>query len=66
MKMIPCGNPTCNERRIHWDNPDEMRPHREVEVADDYTGKAFCSITCACVAGYFSVKSGWIKDPAKD
>ena len=63
MKKIKCGNPTCDQRRINWDNPDVMRPHQEVEVADDYAGKAFCSITCACVAGYYSVKSGWIKDP---
>ena len=63
MKKIKCGNPTCNERRINWDNPDVMRPHQEIEVADDYIGKAFCSITCACVAGYFNVKTGWVKNP---
>lgn len=63
MKKIKCGNPTCDQRRINWDNPDVMRPHQEVEVADDYMGKAFCSITCACVAGYFNVRSGWIKNP---
>lgn len=65
MKKISCGNPACNERRIHWDRQDEMRPHQEIEVPDDYMGKAFCSITCACVAGYFHVTKGWIKDPAK-
>lgn len=66
MKKIPCGNPTCNQRRINWDNPDVMRPHREVEVTDDYMGKSFCSITCACESGYFHVMKGWLKDPAKD
>ena len=23
----------------------------------------FCSIECACYAGYFSVTKGWLKDP---
>jgi hypothetical protein len=66
MKKIPCGNPDCDKRRMHFEHQDTMRPVQEIEVADDYYGKAFCSITCACVAGYFSVRSGWIKDPAKD
>ena len=65
MKKIPCGNPSCDQRRIHYEMQDRMRPHQEIEVADDYNGKAFCSITCACIAGYFSVRSGWVKDPAK-
>lgn len=66
MKKIPCGNPGCNQRRIHWEYQDIMRPHQMIEVADDYNGKAFCSITCACVAGYFSVRTGWVKDPEKE
>lgn len=66
MKKIRCGNPTCDQRRINWDNPDVMRPHRTVEVEDGYGGKAFCSITCACEAGYFHVTKGWIKDPSKE
>lgn len=66
MKSIKCGNPTCDQRRINWDNPDVMRPHRTVEVEDSYEGKAFCSITCACEAGYFHVTKGWIKDPSKE
>ena len=68
MKKIPCGNPTCNLRREHFTRQDEMRQHKMVEVPDDYEGKSFCSITCACIAGYFDVQlpSGWIKDPAKD
>jgi hypothetical protein len=28
-------------------------------------GLIFCSITCACLCGYFSVTNGWIKDPSK-
>ena len=66
MKQIPCGNPDCGERRINWDNQDEKRGTRMIEVPDDFVGKTFCSITCACVAGYFSVRSGWVKDPAKE
>lgn len=27
-------------------------------------GLYFCSFTCACLCGYFSVTKGWIKDPA--
>jgi hypothetical protein len=66
MKKIPCGNPDCDQRRVRWDMQEEMRQHQTVEVADDHVGKAFCSITCACVAGYYSVRSGWIKDPKED
>lgn len=25
----------------------------------------FCSFTCACLCGYYSVTKGWIKDPSK-
>ena len=66
MKKIPCGNPTCNERRIHFERQDEMRPQQMVEVEDDYMGKSFCSLTCACASGYFHIKLGWIKDPTKE
>lgn len=62
-KMVPCGNPSCNERRINWDRQDEMRSHQMCEVPEDYNGKAFCSFTCACYAGYFHMMKGWIKDP---
>ena len=66
MKKIPCGNPECCKRRIHHERQDEMRPQQTVEVPDDYNGKSFCSITCACMAGYYDVRSGWIKDPSKE
>jgi hypothetical protein len=65
-KKIPCGNPTCDQRRIHHERQDEMRPHQMVEVDANYNGKAFCSITCACYAGYFHVTKGWIKNPEVD
>ena len=63
MKTIPCGNPSCSERRIHHERPDEMRPQQQCEVPDDYQGLSFCSISCACMAGYYSVTKGWLKDP---
>ena len=66
MKKIPCGNPSCDQRRIHHEYQDIKRPHRMIEVPDDFVGKTFCSITCACIAGYFDVKSGWVKDPQKE
>jgi hypothetical protein len=66
MKKILCGNPDCDQRRVHFEHQDVMRPVQEVEVADDYRGKAFCSITCACVAGYYNVRTGWVKDPSKE
>lgn len=34
--------------------------HKKIE--DKYH---FCSFTCACLAGYFSVRKGWLKDPSK-
>ena len=63
MKKIPCNYSECSGRRLHYTIQDENRPHCLVEVADDYEGLAFCSITCACVAGYFHVTKGWLKDP---
>ncbi len=63
MKKILCGYDKCWTRRPHHERPDETREHRLCEVAEDYTGKAFCSIECACYAGYFHVQRGWIRDP---
>lgn len=65
-KKIPCGNPECCMRRIHHERQDEMRPQQMVEVPEDYMGKSFCSITCACIAGYYDIQKGWIKDPQKE
>lgn len=66
MKKIPCSNPVCENRRPHHESEEDTRPHRMVEVPDDYTGKSFCSLSCAILAGYYSVKDGWIIDPATD
>lgn len=63
MKKVPCSNPSCYSRRRHFEDQDTERGQQEVEVQDDYTGKAFCSLTCACEAGYYDVREGWIKNP---
>lgn len=66
MKKVPCSNPDCNKRRIHHERPDETRETVLCDVPDDHAGKVFCSITCACMAGYYHVRDGWIKDPQTD
>lgn len=63
MKKIHCGNKNCRQRRIHFAEQEINRNHQLVEVEDDYEGKAFCSLTCAMLAGYFSATKGWIKNP---
>lgn len=63
MKKIPCGNPKCYARRPHHESMKDTRPHRVLEMPDDFMGKAFCSFTCALASGFFSLKEGWIKDP---
>lgn len=63
MKKVPCSNPTCNQRRKHHETPDENRDTLMCEVPDDHVGVVFCSITCACMAGYYNVRYGWVKDP---
>ena len=45
---IQCSNPTCSDRRPHWERPDDKRPHQIIEVSDDFTGNAYCSIECKC------------------
>lgn len=65
MKKIPCSNGSCSARRPHHERPDETRPHQLCEVPDDYEDKAFCSYSCAMVAGYYSATKGWIRDPKK-
>lgn len=51
MKHTPCSGPYCAERRIHYERQDTPRGVQMVEVPDDYAGRAFCSITCAMLAG---------------
>ena len=78
MKKVPCGYDGCSNRRIHWEEPETMRPHRMIEVEDNFdeSCKCFCSFECACYAGYMTLNnnsgkkyievdgSWWTKDPS--
>jgi len=55
MKKVPCSYPKCGEYRVHYERPDEARGTQMIEVPDDHTGKAYCSITCACLDGAMKV-----------
>jgi hypothetical protein len=57
MKKIPCGYENCSQRRAHFTAPDVYRPHQTVEVDDDYEGKAYCSFSCAILAGEMKMKN---------
>jgi hypothetical protein len=43
-----CSYSGCGDRRIHYERPDEKRPHREIEVPDNYPldRPVHCSIEC--------------------
>ena len=51
MKRLPCSGPGCSQRRAHHERPDEERGTQWVEVQDGYDGLAYCSLTCAAMAG---------------
>jgi hypothetical protein len=54
MKQVPCHNPTCSERRTHWENPESRKKIIMVNVDDDFdptTQKAYCSIECYAYDG---------------
>jgi hypothetical protein len=57
--LRPCCNPDCWARRPHWERPDENRgtAYMEVEPETPYN-RVFCSYTCACEGGAFSVRTG--------
>ena len=57
MKKLPCSYKDCDQRRLHWSVPDESRPRQMVEVADDYEGDAYCSLTCAILDGKMTVRN---------
>ncbi len=60
---IPCSYSGCSDRRLHHERPYENRPHVMIEVPDDWTGYYyFCSFECACYAGKFNMRKGWIHD----
>jgi hypothetical protein len=56
-KKLPCSGPQCSERRIHYERPDEPRGIQYVEVPEDFTGKAYCSHTCAMLDGALKLKT---------
>ena len=58
MKRLPCKHEKCGERRVHHDRPDTPRGVRFVDVPDDFTedDPVFCSITCAVLDGWMSLK----------
>lgn len=60
---IPCSGPGCSERRIHWCEPNTPRGIQLVEVPEDYTGKAYCSMTCAILDGAVKLNG---PNPAKE
>jgi len=62
---VYCSNPKCWSRRVHHERQDTPRGQQIIEVLEDHEGCAFCSITCACEAGYYNVREGFIKDPLK-
>ena len=57
MKRIPCSYEFCGARRPHWMNPDEERGNNLVEVPDDFSEKAYCSLTCAMMAGHMTARA---------
>lgn len=65
-KTVKCSYDECWERRPHHERPDETRRHRTFEVSKNYTGRSYCSITCACLDGWYSVTEGWIRCPLND
>lgn len=61
-----CGNPACDQRRSHRALLNEHRRAVMCSVPVDHVGKVFCSLSCACEAGYYSVRHGLLKEPKDD
>jgi hypothetical protein len=59
VKRIACAYDGCAQRRAHHERPDEARGVQYVEVPDDHPAdrEAFCSLTCAMLAGRLSVRA---------
>lgn len=55
-KRVVCAYPECRLRRVHHERPDEPRGPQYVEVAWNYEGKAYCSMTCAIMDGSMSLR----------
>jgi len=45
-KKVPCSYKGCSDRRPHYERPHEKRLHRMIEVPEDFSGDAYCSIEC--------------------
>lgn len=43
---VPCAYEGCGLRRAHWEQPEDQRQHRMIEVEDGFSGRAYCSIEC--------------------
>ena len=58
MKKVVCPSRGCQDRRQNWSNPDTPRGPQMVEVPDDWAeGKpAYCSMTCALIAGFMTLE----------
>jgi len=63
MKKVPCSYPECHRYRVHYERQDEERGIQWIEVPDNHEGKAYCSITCACLDGAMSVKNDKREEP---
>lgn len=49
-----CQYKNCGDRRVHWMMPDTPRGTVKTD------GYAFCSMTCALMSGFLSMKDGWM------
>ena len=56
-RRVPCFNQRCWSHRIHHERPDEPRGQQMCDVPLEWDGScAFCSITCACEAGFMTLR----------
>lgn len=65
MKTIPCSGPGICRNVDRWNDDGEhevVGVKRNVEVADDHQGAAFCSFECALYAWVMSLKNKETKD----
>jgi len=65
-KKVICPAPGCWDRRVHHEQQDTPRGAQRIDVPEDWTpdmGIAFCSLTCAAMAGLrpinISKGTGW-------
>lgn len=49
-KRVPCAGPGCSDRRAHYTQQDTPRGTQWVEVPENYTGPAYCSVICMVLA----------------